>query len=181
MYTTISQLESYSACGSGMRKLLRGLPAGYDHDAPIKLNHILNTNGVMDALWAIRSVDDDSPEWHGKVRKLAVAIVRLRQGLTPKVLEFLNFADAYDEKLAKNPSHYSKLKAHHSVAYARYMDAEIDSEVESLWAAVADILKLCPTTSPFEAAYTMEDKTCVPGDSRYEAVVQLFKDFCKEF
>jgi hypothetical protein len=181
MYTTISQLESYSACGSGMRKLLRGLPPGYNHGAPIKLSHILNTNGVMDALWSVLAVDDYSPEHYAKVRKLAVAIMRLKEGLTPKMVEFLEFANTYDEELAKDQGHYSKLKAAHSEAHARYMDAEHGSEAEGLWDAIANILKRCPTMAPYEAACAIENGLCLPDDKHHDAVVQLFKDFCKEF
>jgi hypothetical protein len=49
------------ACANRYAHLLKALGGpGYDHDAPIGLDYILDTNGLDDALWALRATVEDS-------------------------------------------------------------------------------------------------------------------------
>ena len=52
--TTLTLLRENNACASGYAKLLAGIgDPSFDHDAPINLLTILDTNGVADCLWAL--------------------------------------------------------------------------------------------------------------------------------
>ena len=54
--TTLKFLRSQNACADGYAKLLRSLPPGLDHSAEITLAHIIESNGIADALWAIAKI-----------------------------------------------------------------------------------------------------------------------------
>ncbi len=55
--TTLNQLKEKSACREGYEKLVKHLGGvSYDHDAPINLLSILDSNGVDDMLWSLRAV-----------------------------------------------------------------------------------------------------------------------------
>lgn len=55
LYTTLQQLKNFQACSSGLDTLLDSLPPFYDDNAPISLEHILNSNGIHHAIWALRT------------------------------------------------------------------------------------------------------------------------------
>src|SRR5271157_2134327 len=52
--TTLNLLKKAGACASGYAKLLDGMGGpSFDHDKPINLLTILETNGLDDCLWAL--------------------------------------------------------------------------------------------------------------------------------
>ena len=56
LQTTLNIIRAAKPCADGWEKLLKSLPADIDHDAPISFLHILESNGLHDALWALRCV-----------------------------------------------------------------------------------------------------------------------------
>ena len=56
LQTTLNIIRAAKPCADGWANLLKSIPADIDHDAPIAFLHILNTNGLSDALWALRCV-----------------------------------------------------------------------------------------------------------------------------
>lgn len=56
LQTTLNIIRAAKPCADGWANLLKSLSANIDHDAPIAFLHILNTNGLSDALWALRCV-----------------------------------------------------------------------------------------------------------------------------
>ena len=57
MKTTLNEIKSKSPCGSGWRKLLASLDKTEADDDPIELMYILKSNGIQDAVWALRCFD----------------------------------------------------------------------------------------------------------------------------
>ena len=57
MKTTLNEIKAKSPCGSGWRKLLGSLDKTEADDAPIDLMYILKSNGIQDAVWALRCFD----------------------------------------------------------------------------------------------------------------------------
>jgi hypothetical protein len=55
LHTTLEILRKKHACTSGFRKLKESLPSGHADDSPITLAHILESNGIRDAIWALRA------------------------------------------------------------------------------------------------------------------------------
>lgn len=89
--TTLAALREYDACVSGYNKLAcaltgREFDADHphwikcDHSDPITLSYILNSNGLDDALWALRAVEK-TPEFVRKCRLYAVWCARQVQHL----------------------------------------------------------------------------------------------------
>ena len=56
IYTTLNEIREHSPCTSGWSKLLKSLDKTHADDEPLALEHILNSNGLNDALWALRAV-----------------------------------------------------------------------------------------------------------------------------
>jgi hypothetical protein len=54
--TTLNEIRKYSPCKSGLLKLTEALGENFDPDSKIDLLRILETNGLDDALWALRAV-----------------------------------------------------------------------------------------------------------------------------
>ena len=59
-YTTLKLLRANSACDSGMITLIASLPHGFKETKSISLVHILESNGLEHALWALRATTKDS-------------------------------------------------------------------------------------------------------------------------
>ena len=56
LHTTLRLLKDCDACVDGYKKLRRHLPKGWKLDTHIPLAIILESNGIDDALWALRAV-----------------------------------------------------------------------------------------------------------------------------
>jgi len=77
--TTLNRLKAAGACREGYAHLVQSLGgAGFDHDAPISLLTILESNGVEDTLWCLQSgaiEQGAAPAWaeYERVKALAWA------------------------------------------------------------------------------------------------------------
>ena len=56
IFTTLNEIREYSPCSAGWAKLLKSLDKTHADDEPLALEHILDSNGLADALWALRVV-----------------------------------------------------------------------------------------------------------------------------
>ena len=56
IFTTLTEIREHSPCTSGWSKLLKSLGKTHADDEPLALEHILDSNGLDDALWALRAV-----------------------------------------------------------------------------------------------------------------------------
>jgi hypothetical protein len=66
--TTLNKIRSYSPCTSGWDKLLKSLNKILADDIPLKFSTILESNGIDDTLWCLRSI---CPEHAYEVRLFA--------------------------------------------------------------------------------------------------------------
>ncbi len=66
--TTLEQIRKYSLCEDGWEKLLKHLNKTKADDEPLKFSTILESNGISDALWCLRSLPE---EYHGSIMHLA--------------------------------------------------------------------------------------------------------------
>ena len=90
-YTTLNKIREHSPCREGWEKLLTSLGKTKADDEPLSFKTILDSNGLDDAIWALRSID--APE----VRIFAVRCVRQIQHLLTdeRSLSALDVAEAY--------------------------------------------------------------------------------------
>jgi len=58
MKTTLNEIKKHKPCSRGWRKLLRNLGKTQADGEPLKITTILDSNGLKDALWCLRAVDE---------------------------------------------------------------------------------------------------------------------------
>ena len=63
MYTTLKKIKDCDPCGDGWNKLLKSLNKTEADDEPLTFSHILESNGLSDAIWAMRSAPEYDKEW----------------------------------------------------------------------------------------------------------------------
>lgn len=90
-YTTLKKIREQRPCQSGWEKLLKHLGKHKADDEPLSFKTILDSNGLDDAIWALRTLD--APE----VRLFAVRCVRQVQHLIKDEhpLKALDIAEKY--------------------------------------------------------------------------------------
>ena len=57
MNTTLNQIRKHNPCENSWKRLLASLGKTQADDEPLPLRHILDTLGVADAIWALRSLE----------------------------------------------------------------------------------------------------------------------------
>ena len=126
-YTTLNKIREHSPCREGWEKLLTSLGKTKADDEPLSFKTILDSNGLDDAIWALRSID--APE----VRIFAVRCVRQIQHLLTdeRSLAALDVAEAYTVGQATE----EELSAAWAAAREAARDAAWDAAREAAWAA----------------------------------------------
>lgn len=146
MYTTLNQIRTFDPCPEGWAKLLRHLGKTKPDDAPLPITTILESNGLDDALWCLRSLTG----YEREVRLLAVSFAREVQHLMtdPRSLAALEVATAF----ANGQASVQDLDAARLAALAVAHEAENLSAVVSCAGYTAYV-----ATSTFDAAYTARE------------------------
>ena len=98
MYTTLNQIESHNPCTRGWRTLLKALGKTKADDDPVSMAFILQSNGLDDALWALRCLEGADRE----IRLFTVDCARQVQHLMtdPRSLAALDVAERFANGLA---------------------------------------------------------------------------------
>ena len=60
LYTTLRLLREQDACSDGLSTLIASLPAKHSESEEISLAHILKSNGLEHAIWALRATTVDA-------------------------------------------------------------------------------------------------------------------------
>ena len=137
-YTTLNKIREHSPCCEGWRRLLTYLGKTKADDEPLSFKSILDSNGLDDAIWALRSID--APE----VRLFAVRCVRQIQHLISdeRSLNALDVSEAYAvgeatkyELSAARAAAWDAAEA--AAGYAAW-DAALDAARDAAWDAARD-------------------------------------------
>ena len=93
MFTTLNKIRAYAPCASGWETLLTNLGKIRADDEPLAITAILDSNGLIDALWCLRAVDNYDRE----IRLYAVWCARQVQHLMtdPRSLAAIDVAERY--------------------------------------------------------------------------------------
>ena len=93
MYTTLNKIRERNPCSDGWAKLLTHLGKTVADDDPLSILTILDSNGLDDALWALRAVDGHDRE----IRLYAVWCARQVQHLMTgqRSIDALDVAERY--------------------------------------------------------------------------------------
>lgn len=141
-YTTLNKIREHSPCCRGWEKLLTSLGKTKADEEPLSFKSILDSNGLDDAIWALRSID--APE----VRLFAVRCVRQIQHLISdeRSLNALDVSEAYavgeatkDElSAARDAARDAARYAARYAAWAAAWDAAWDAAEAAAEAAARD-------------------------------------------
>ena len=77
MQTTLNKIKQHNPCTEGWAKLLSYLNKTEADDEPLELTTILESNGIEDALWALRAVDGKDREIRLMACDFAESVVHL--------------------------------------------------------------------------------------------------------
>ena len=132
IYTTLNKIRARSPCSDGWAKLLRHLGKKQADDEPLALGTILDSNGLQDALWCLRTVDGHQRE----IRLYAVWCARRVQHLMsdPRSIAALDVA----ERHAYGQATDDELAAARAAARAAASDAAEDAAEDAAWDAARD-------------------------------------------
>lgn len=84
MTTTLNKLRAHSPCESGWKKLLAHLGKTQADDEPLQLSTILESNGIQDAVWALRSLNGVDKELRLFACDCAEHVLYLFENVYPK-------------------------------------------------------------------------------------------------
>lgn len=144
--TTLNKIRDHDPCCEGWEKLLKHLGKTKADDAPLPLVTILDSNGLDDCLWCLRSVPEHDREW----RLFAVWCARQAQHLMtdPRSREALDVAEAF----ANGKATTEDLKAAYDAAdaaYAAYAAAYVAGAADAAAYDAADAAR----AAAYDAAY----------------------------
>jgi sugar/nucleoside kinase (ribokinase family) len=88
--TTLNQIRSHSPCTDGWIKLLKHLGKTTADDEPLSLLTVLESNGLPDAIWCLRT--EPTPE---RIKRFALAMARRVEHLNPKAKAFNDSTEQY--------------------------------------------------------------------------------------
>jgi hypothetical protein len=93
MRTTLNKIREHHPCHDGWQKLLRGLDKTKPDDDPLWIDQVLDHNGLDDAFWCLRAVENFDRE----IRLYAVWCAgRVRHLMTdPGSIAALDFAERH--------------------------------------------------------------------------------------
>ena len=142
-YTTLNKIREHSPCCEGWGRLLTYLGKTKANDEPLSFKSILDSNGLDDAIWALRSID--APEVH----LFAVRCVRQIQHLISdeRSLNALDVSEMY----AVGNATSEEISAAWDAAWAASWDAALDAAREAWEAARAEALDAAREAARAEA------------------------------
>ncbi len=110
MLTTLNAIREHGPCEDGWEKLLTHLGKTKADDKPLPLITILESNGLEDAIWCLRTVEGHDRE----IRLFAVACARRVEHLHPICKPTIDVAERY----ANGEATEEELKAASDAAWA---------------------------------------------------------------
>lgn len=93
MKTTLNEIKRHGPCREGWEKLLKSLNKTKADDEDLEIKHIIESNGIDDAIWCLRAVDGHDKE----IRLFVVFCARQNQHLLTdeRSINVINVAEKY--------------------------------------------------------------------------------------
>jgi hypothetical protein len=145
--TTLNAIRAHDPCVKGWGKLLAHLGKTGPDDEPVTLATILDSNGLDDALWALRCVTGHDRA----IRLYAVWCARQVQHLMTdsRSLRALDVAERHADGLTTN----AELAAARAAAWAAAGDAARAAAGAAAWAAAGDAARDAAGAAAGDAAW----------------------------
>jgi hypothetical protein len=118
MKTTLRQIHGAYPCIQGYRQLLRHLGPNFGKDTPISLATVIDSNGIVDALWCLRAVMG----YRREKRLFAVWCARQVQHLfkDERSLNSLGVAERYTQSTATKDELDDAYRVAHTASAATF-------------------------------------------------------------
>ncbi len=133
MKTTLRRIKEHDPCAGGWAKLLKHLNKTEADDEELSLLTVLESNGPVNAIWALRCVDGHDRE----IRLYAVWCARQVQHLMtdPRSTDALDVAERFADGQATSEELRAAGAAAVDAAWDAAGDAAVDAAVDAAWAA----------------------------------------------
>lgn len=157
-YTTLNKIRMHSPCCEGWRTLLTFLGKTQADDEPLSFKTILDSNGLNDAIWALRCID--IPE----VRLFAVRCARQIQHLITdkRSLNAINISEAY----AIGEATDDELSAANRAARDATEAVEWDKAEFVAWGVADEVAWFAAVTAAGVAARVAAAKAAIDAEGR---------------
>ena len=154
MYTTLNKIRAHHPCTDGWRKLMSNLGKTEADDEPLSFLTILESNGLDDAIWCLRSV----PEYAPQSRLFAVWCARRVWHLMkdPRSIAVLDVAERHARGEASDEELAAARAAAWDAAWAAVRDA---------WGAAWDAAWTAARDAAWGAAWAAWDAAWAAGDA----------------
>jgi hypothetical protein len=172
MTTTLNQIRSHHPCAKGYAKLLKHLNKTSADDEPLSLLTILESNGLGDAIWCLRT----EPTLE-RIQRFTLVVARTVEHLSPTaktcndvVERYLNReATTTELNAAANAAHAANHAAVHAADAAA--DAADAADAAAHGAYAATYAANAATYAAAHAAYAAADAA-----AEQKAQIQIFKE-----
>ena len=178
IFTTLNDIREHSPCASGWTKLLKSLGKTHSDNEPLPLEHILESNGLDDAIWALRAIknhDKGTRLFAYKCAHLVLPIFEEKYSDDDRPRKAIEAAGAY----ARGEISESEISAAARAAYAAY--AICAADVAAAYAAeAACAANAAARAADVSAAYAAEaarvaNAACAAAKLKIE---KLFRELC---
>ena len=180
MKTTLKKIKEHNPCSGGWQKLLSHLHKTKAADEPLSILTILDSNGVEDAIWALRAVDGYDKE----IRLFAVWCARRVQHLMKdeRSIKAIDVAEAYANGKATKEELAAALDAAWDAALDAESDAAWDAARAAAWDATLDAESDAAWDAARAAAWAAESdaESDAAGDAERAAQEQEFRRMLNE-
>ena len=179
MKTTLNKIREHSPCTSGWSELLATLNKTKADDEPLEFLTILESNGLDDALWCLRS----APEYNRDSRLFAVWCVRQVQHLMKdsRSLNALDVAEHHANGLASDGELAVARAAARAAAWDAAVDAAMDTARDAARAAARAAVRDAAWAAVRDAAWAAarDAARAAARDAARAAQEEMFIKMCK--
>jgi hypothetical protein len=158
MKTTLNKIKQHSPCEQGWTKLLAFLKKTEADDEELALKTILESNGLKDALWALRCIEGHEREIRLMACDFAESVVHLAND--ERCLKAIKVSRDYANGLATLEELIAASGAANGAAWA------------AAWAAAS-------AASTAASAAVWATDLAAASDEEKEKQIQIFKKYCK--
>ncbi len=181
MTTTLNKIKEHSPCKEGWETLLRSLGKTKADDEPLKISHIVESNGVQDATWCLRAVEGHDRE----IRLFAVWCARQVQHLMTdkRSLEALAVAERFADGAATEAELYDAQAAAQAAvrdaAQAAVRDAAW-SAADAAWSAARSAARSAADAAWSAARSAARSAADAAWDAAWDAQKRKLLEICEE-
>ena len=150
MKTTLNKIRQHAPCSDGWKKLLKSLGKRKSDDEPLSILTILESNGLDDALWALRAVEGHDRE----IRLYAVWCARQVQHLRtdPRSVSAIDASEAYSNETITTTHLMTARAAAWDAAWDAARDAAQTAAMDAARAAARDVVSAAARAAAWAAA-----------------------------